>query len=54
MIKNGKKVDSFTVFGKIILFIAIFFRKFFDVNVKKMSIVWGASDFRVMNNLFLS
>ena len=38
MIKNGKKVDSFAVFTKIILYIMIFFKKMFKVNVQKMSI----------------
>ena len=32
MIKNGKKVDYFAVFAKIILCITIFFKKIFEGN----------------------
>ena len=49
MIKNGKMVESFVVFAKIILLITIFFIKFFKGNVRKISIE-GASDFRLTNN----
>ena len=35
MIKNGKKVDSFAVFAKIILYITIFFKNVFKGKVKK-------------------
>ena len=52
MIKNGKKVDSFVVFAKIILFIAFSFKKIFKSKIQKMSIE-GALDFRVTNNYFL-
>ena len=38
MIKNGKKVDSFAVFAKIISFIAIFFKKYLKGNDQKMSL----------------
>ena len=51
-IKNGKKVDSFAAFSKIILYITTFFKKNFKSNVQKMSIE-GASDFRVTNNNIL-
>ena len=47
-----KKVDSYAVFAKIILYTAIFFKKFFKGIVQKMSIE-GASDFSVKNNNFL-
>ena len=49
--KNRKQVDSFAVFVQIILYITIFFKIFFKVNVQKMSIE-GASEFRVTNNNF--
>ena len=52
MIKNGEKVDSFAGFAKIILYVTIFFKKFFKNNVQKM-LIEGALDFRVMNNNFL-
>ena len=42
MMKTEKKVPSFAVFAKIILYITIFFKKFFKGNVQKMSIE-GAS-----------
>ena len=38
-----KKVDSFAVFAKIILYNTIFFKKFFMGNIQKMSIE-GSSD----------
>ena len=47
-----KKVDSFTIFSKIILYIMIFFKKIFKGNVQKMSIE-GTSNFRAANNNFL-
>ena len=47
-----KKVDSFAVFSKIILYIRIFFKKTFEGIVKKISIE-GASDFILTNNNFL-
>ena len=51
MIKNGKKIDSFVVFAKIILYITIFLKFFFRYNVQNMSIQ-GASGSRVTNNKF--
>ena len=48
-----KKVEKKKVFAKIILYITIFFKKFFQSNVQKKSIE-GASDFRVTDNNFLS
>ena len=52
MIKNVKKVDSFVVFTKIILYIVIFLKKDFTGDFQKISIDY-ASDFRVTNNTFL-
>ena len=53
MIKNGKKIDSFAVFDKIILYITIFFKFFFKSIIQKRPIE-GALDFRVKNNNFLN
>ena len=50
MIKTGKRVDSFSVFVKIVLYFTIFLKKKnFKGTIQKMSIE-GSSDFRVTNN----